>query len=57
MKKIIMSISLALVATFPTTLLAIGGPAPVPVPEPGILSLVGIGAVACIAIFAKGRRK
>ena len=56
MKKIIMSISLALVAIFPTMLLA-RGTAPVSVPEPSILSLVGIGAVACIAIFVKDRRK
>jgi len=52
MKKII----IALISIFPTTLLA-GGIAPVSVPEPGMLPLIGIGAVACIAIFAKGRRK
>lgn len=56
MKKFIMGVSLALVAIFPTTLLA-GAFVPVPVPEPGMLPLIGIGAVACIAIFVKGRRK
>ena len=55
MKKIIMGASLALSAIFPAVVLAVGGPAPVP--EPGILPLIGIGAVACVAIFSKGRRK
>ncbi|MHB1232348.1 MAG: PEP-CTERM sorting domain-containing protein [Burkholderiales bacterium] len=54
MKKMIMGAALALVAIFPTVVLA---GAFTPIPEPGILPLIGIGAVACIAIFSKGRRK
>jgi hypothetical protein len=48
-QRIILLISLS-----PTTLLA--GTVPTAVPEPGVLSLVGLGVAVAIAIAVKKRR-
>ncbi len=53
MRKLLAGLILATTA-FPAFAIAV---APSPIPEPGALSLVGIGAVAGILVWAKNRNK